>query len=60
MLSGRGRPVVQGRVRPDAVVGVLPEGDHGQGFLERVDDLLPQALVAQLAVEALAIPVWGP
>ena len=44
-------------MRPDAVVGVLPEGDDGLGFLERVKALLAHALVAQLAVEALAVPV---
>jgi hypothetical protein len=35
-------------VRPDAVAGVLPQGDYRLGFLERVEDLLAQALVAQL------------
>ena len=55
--DGRGWPVAQGRVRPDAVVGVLPKGDHGLGFLERVKDFLAQALVPQLAVEALTVPV---
>ena len=44
-------------MRPEAVVDVLPEGDHGLGFLERVEDLLAQALVAQFAVEALTVPV---
>jgi hypothetical protein len=41
-------------VRPDVVVGVLPQGDYGLGFLERVEDLLAQALVAQLCSEISA------
>ena len=36
-------------MRPDAVVGVLQEGNHGLGFLERVEDLSAQEFVAQLA-----------
>lgn len=35
-------------MRPDAVLGALAHGNHGLGFLERVEDLLPQALVVTL------------
>ncbi len=44
-------------MRTDAVVGVLPEGDHGLGLLERVENLLAQAIVAQLNVEAFTVTV---
>jgi len=49
--AGAGSP---GRVRPDAVVGVLPQPDHDLSFLQCVEDLSAEALVAQLAIEALA------
>jgi hypothetical protein len=44
-------------VRPEAVADVLPEVDHGMGFFEPVEDLLAQAIVAQLAVEFLIAPI---
>ena len=41
------------RVRPDVVVVEPPALDHGAGLGEVGEDLFVQALVAQLAVEAL-------
>ncbi len=50
-------PIAQRRMRSDAVVGRSPETDHALRLLQRIANLLAQALVAQLAVEALAVPV---
>ena len=41
-----------GRVRPDVIVVVPPAFDHGTRLGEAAEDLLVQALVSQLAVEA--------
>jgi hypothetical protein len=38
-------------MRPDTVVGVLPEADHDLRVFERAEDLTAQALVAQLCSE---------
>ena len=41
-------------MRPDAVVGVLPQTDHDPRLVERGEDLLLQALVLQLCSEMSA------
>jgi len=44
-------------VRSDRVVVLAPLLDHNLGFLQAVEDLSIEALVAQLAVEGFAIAV---
>ncbi len=44
-------------VRSDLVVVLPPGGDGGPGLLQRPEPLLVQALVAELAVEALDVAV---
>src|ERR1022692_823278 len=51
------RPVPQRRMRPHRVVLHSPLFDHYLCLLQRVEDLSIQALISQLAVEALTVPV---
>ena len=44
-------------MRSNAVVGILPDPNYGLCLPERVEDLLAQALVLQLAIEALTIAI---
>ena len=44
-------------MRPDAIVSRLPKTNEDLRFIQRVEDILSQALVLKLAVEALTVPV---
>src|ERR1035437_8556484 len=50
-------PVAQRRMRPHRVVLHSPLFDHHLRLLQGVEDLSVQALISQLAVEALTVPV---
>jgi hypothetical protein len=39
-VTGAGGRVAQGRMRSNAVVGILPDTDYGLCLLERVENLL--------------------
>ena len=52
------RPVAQRRVRPLRVVFHAPPLRQNLCLLQRVKDLAVQELIAQLAVEALTVPVF--
>lgn len=52
--DGCGWPVAQGRVRRDAVEGDLSKTEHDLRLFQRVEDLLPQAIVSQLCSETPA------
>jgi hypothetical protein len=45
-------------MRPNAVVRVLLDTDHGLRFFKRVENLVLQALVFELAVENLTVDVF--
>src|SRR3982751_2237172 len=53
----RGRSILQRGVRSDGVVVMAPLTDHNLGFLQTVEDLTVEQLIAQLAVEGLAVAV---
>src|ERR1700680_4427781 len=53
----RRRPVAERRVRPPRVVLDPPPFDHDLGLLQRIENLSVQALVPQLPIETLAVPV---
>ena len=53
----RRRPVAQREIRPAHAVLHPPLFDHDLRLLQRIEDLSVQALVPQLAVEALAVAV---
>ena len=49
--------VAKSAMRTDSVVVLTPFFDDDLGFLERVEDLSIEQLVAELCVEALAVAV---
>src|SRR3712207_2654118 len=53
----RGRPVAQGGMRPDGVVVPAPGLEQDLRLLQAAEDLPVQQLVAELALEALAVAV---
>jgi hypothetical protein len=53
----RGRPIAEGAVWPYGVVVLAPLFDQHLGFLERVEHLAVQQLVAELAVEGFDVAV---
>src|ERR687894_2362228 len=57
----RGWDVAEGRVRPDCIVVPAPTLDDDLGFLERIEDLAVEQLVAELRVKALdkAVLPWA-
>ena len=57
MASGAGGPIAERAVRPDGVVVFAPALDQDLRLQQRVEDFAVEQLVAQLAVEALAVAV---
>jgi hypothetical protein len=54
-LGGRHLPVTA--VRPDRVVVLPPGGNRGPGLRQRLESMVVQAFVPELAVEALDVAV---
>ena len=51
------RYAAQATVRPDLVMVLAPDANGGSGLVQRLEPMLVQALVPELAVEALDVAV---